>query len=317
MRRAGVWANAAGSHGGMIMIDEAKDLPIMPQNADLLHRPAEEGAATQPRAEGGEGAAIAGTDASSAGAVSSSAGLSASLSGPSEPPYEGAAAEASGDDVGGVLSPEEVEPLPEGTGRPIELIEQPEGEQPVEMEWYIVKVQSNREDSVRSALERKVKRDGKEHLFGEIIVPEEKVTEFKNQRKRVVRRKLYPGYIVLQMVRSGSEAHEDAQMLVRSVPGIGDFVGSKGKGNVVVPTPLSPQEVDRIVARREEKADETPRLKISFKTGDRVKITEGTFENFEGDVGHIDEANGRVTVMINIFGRSTPVELEYWQIESV
>jgi transcriptional antiterminator NusG len=217
-----------------------------------------------------------------------------------------------------VPGPEEIEEhLPEGSGQPLELLESPPGDQPVEMEWYIVKVQSNREDSVRNALERKVKREGKEHLFGEIIVPEEKVTEFKNQRKRVVRRKLYPGYIVLQMVRSGSEAHEDAQMLVRSVPGIGDFVGTKGKGNIVVPTPLSPQEVDRIVARSEEKMDEAPRLKISFKTGDRVKITEGTFENFEGEVDHIDEANGRVTVMINIFGRSTPVELEYWQIESV
>lgn len=317
MRRAGAHANIAGSHGGMVMIDEANESPILPENVDLLQRPIEEARAAEPHMEGGPDAEGRGPATSSAGSVNNSIGLASCHSGPIEPLREAGAAKASGDDVGGVFSPQEVEPLPEGTGRPIELVEQPEGDQPVEMEWYIVKVQSNREDSVRSALERKIRREGKEHLFGEIIVPEEKVTEFKNQRKRVVRRKLYPGYIVLQMVRSGSEAHEDAQMLVRSVPGIGDFVGSKGKGNVVVPTPLSPQEVDRIVARREEKMDETPRLKISFKTGDRVKITEGTFENFEGDVEHIDEANGRVTVMINIFGRSTPVELEYWQIESV
>jgi transcriptional antiterminator NusG len=75
--------------------------------------------------------------------------------------------------------------------------------------------------------------------------------------------------------------------------------------------------VAKILAKSEEKADEAPKLKIKFSKGDRVKITEGTFENFEGDVENIDEANGRVTVMINIFGRSTPVELEYWQIESV
>lgn len=317
MPRAGARANVAGSHGGMVMIDEANESPILPQNADLVKHPIEAGSAAGPHTEGGSDAESPWSAASSAGSVSKSTGYGSGDTGSVEPSYEDGAGGASSDDVGGVLSPEEVEPLPEGTGRPVELIEQTGSDEPVEMEWYIVKVQSNREDSVRNALERKVRREGKEHLFGEIIVPEEKVTEFKNQRKRVVRRKLYPGYIVLQMVRSGSEAHEDAQMLVRSVPGIGDFVGSKGKGNIVVPTPLSPQEVDRIVARREEKTDEAPRLKISFKTGDRVKITEGTFENFEGDVEHIDETNGRVTVMINIFGRSTPVELEYWQIESV
>lgn len=303
------------------MIDEANHSANAPQHGAPLQAPFVEGhAGDLLRGEDEQHGVGAGPVA---GPAAGMAGPPASVGGAATLPADHTLAadepadEASADEGGGVLSPEEVEPLPEGSGQPIELIEQPTGEQPVEMEWYIVKVKSNREDSVRNALQRKVRLEGKEHLFGEIIVPEEKVTEFKNQRKRVVRRKIYPGYIVLQMVRSGSEAHEDAQMLVRSVPGIGDFVGSKGKGNVVVPTPLSPQEVDRIVARREEKTDEAPRLKISFKTGDRVKITEGTFENFEGDVEHIDEANGRVTVMINIFGRSTPVELEYWQIESL
>ena len=297
------------------MIDETQNhSPTLPEHAEPL-RAAVEGGSAHGLSDGQTRAAAGGDE--HAGRPPDAAGQEPETSGASYSPGQPAADEALVEDVGGVLSPDEVPPLPEGSGKPIELVEQPEGDQPVEMEWYIVKVQSNREDSVRAALERKVKLEGKEHLFGDIIVPEEKVTEFKNQRKRVVRRKLYPGYIVLQMVRSGSEAHEDAQMLVRSVPGIGDFVGTKGKGNIVVPTPLSPQEVDRIVARREEKMDEAPRLKISFKTGDRVKITEGTFENFEGDVEHIDEANGRVTVMINIFGRSTPVELEYWQIETL
>ena len=95
-------------------------------------------------------------------------------------------------------------------------------------------------------------------------------------------------------------------------PGIGDFTGSGGK-----PSPMLSHEVSRIVSKAEEKTDEQPKLKISCKPGDRVKINEGTFENFEGDVDHIDEQNGRVTVMINIFGRSTPVELEYWQIETL
>jgi transcriptional antiterminator NusG len=80
---------------------------------------------------------------------------------------------------------------------------------------------------------------------------------------------------------------------------------------------MLPHEVERILSKQEDKTAEAPKLNIKFRPGDRVKITEGTFENFEGDVDTIDEANGRVTVMINIFGRSTPVELEYWQVESL
>ena len=140
-----------------------------------------------------------------------------------------------------------------------------------------------------------------------MIVPTEKVTEFKGGKKRVVKRKLYPGYLVVHM-----EINDDTWFLVRETPGIGDFTGAAGQ-----PTPMLPHEVARIVAKQEEKSDEAPKLKINFSDGDRVKINEGTFENFEGEVDSIDETNGRVTVMINIFGRVTPVELEYWQIEAV
>ncbi|MHB8897893.1 MAG: transcription termination/antitermination protein NusG [Thermoguttaceae bacterium] len=175
------------------------------------------------------------------------------------------------------------------------------------MDWYILKVQSNREDSIRDGLIRRVKIAGLEEYFGEVIVPTEKVTEFKAGKKRVTKRKLYPGYIVVNM-----EINEDTWFLVRETPGIGDFTGAAG-----TPTPMLPHEVQRILAKKEEKQDEVPKLKIGFRSGDRVKINDGTFENFEGEVHTIDETSGRVTVMINIFGRSTPVELEYWQIESV
>jgi transcriptional antiterminator NusG len=176
-----------------------------------------------------------------------------------------------------------------------------------EMNWYILKVQSNREDSIREGLLRRVKIAGLEEYFGDVIVPVEQVTEFKGGRKRVSKRKLYPGYLVVHMV-----VNDETWFLVRETPGIGDFTGAAGR-----PTPMLPHEVARILARQEEKADEAPKLKIAFSAGDRVKINEGTFENFEGEVHTIDETNGRVTVMINIFGRSTPVELEYWQIESI
>jgi transcriptional antiterminator NusG len=188
---------------------------------------------------------------------------------------------------------------------PIE--ETPVVDEPPKMNWYILKVQSNREEGIRESLQRRVKVAGLEKYFGEVIVPTEMVSEFKGGKKRVVKRKLYPGYLVAHM-----EINEDTWFLVRETPGIGDFTGSAGK-----PTPMLPHEVAKIVAKQEEKTDEAPKLKINFNVSDRVKINEGTFENFEGEVDSIDEASGRVTVMINIFGRSTPVELEYWQIESI
>ena len=187
---------------------------------------------------------------------------------------------------------------------------EPSGE-PVEksadMKWYILKVQSNREESIREGLMRRVAIQGLGRFFGDVIVPTEKVTEFKGGKKRVIKRKLYPGYIVVNM-----EINEETWFLVRETTGIGDFTGASGH-----PTPMLEHEVDKIVAKQEEKSEKAPKLKIAFNAGERVKVNEGTFENFEGDVESIDETNGKVTVMINIFGRSTPVELEYWQVEVV
>lgn len=174
-------------------------------------------------------------------------------------------------------------------------------------DWYILKVQSNREDSIRDALTRRVKIQGLDEFFGDIIVPIEKVTEFKNGKKRVVKRKLYPGYIVVNM-----ELNDDTWFLVRETGGIGDFTGSGGK-----PTPMASADVSKIVQKTEEKIDDAPKLTFKFDKGDRVKVTEGMFENLEGEVDGIDRQNGRVTVMISIFGRSTPVELEYWQLEAL
>lgn len=175
------------------------------------------------------------------------------------------------------------------------------------MNWYILKVQSNREESIREGLLRRVSIQGLDRYFGEVIVPTEKVTEFKGGKKRVIKRKLYPGYLVVHM-----EINEDTWFLVRETPGIGDFTGASG-----VPTPMLPHEVERIIAKQEEKSEKAPDLKIPFAKGDRVKVVEGNFENFEGEVDAIDKTNGRVTVMITIFNRTTPVEFEYWQVESV
>lgn len=181
----------------------------------------------------------------------------------------------------------------------------------LEMEWYILKVQVNRETSICAALQRRVKMAGYEPYFGDILVPTEDVREFtKSGKQRIVKRKLYPGYIVVKMA-----INDDTWFLVRETPGIGDFTGAAGK-----PAPLSADEIKRIIETTrppEDEESEEPKTAIKFNVGDRVRVKEGYFQNYEGEVSNIDERNGRVTVMINIFGRPNPVELDHWQVEDV
>ena len=172
--------------------------------------------------------------------------------------------------------------------------------------WYVLKVQVNREDSIREALKRRVAMAGVDVYFADILIPTEKVSEVRNGKKRIVKKKLYPGYLMINM-----EVTEETWFLVRDTPGIGDFTGASGK-----PTPMLDHEIQSILHSEKEETEESPKLKIAYQVGDKIKVKEGTFENFEGEVHQIDRGSGRVTVMINIFGRSTPVELEYWQIET-
>jgi transcriptional antiterminator NusG len=219
-----------------------------------------------------------------------------------------AAEEESSDDDGEVADEsaeaEEEEPPRKSRGP---VYEEPVVEEEIRMDWYILKVQSNRERSIAEALERKMRIEGLDKYFDQVIVPTEKVTEFKGGKKKVVERKLYPGYIVVHM-----HINDDTWFAVRETSGVGDFTGAGGK-----PTPMLASEVAKIIQTEEEETSEAPKLDIRFHPGDKVKVKEGNFESFEGDVNTIDEASGRVTVMINIFGRSTPVELEYWQIEAL
>ena len=176
-----------------------------------------------------------------------------------------------------------------------------------EMQWYVLKVQSNREDSIKEAMLRRIKIAGLEKFIAEVVVPTEKVSEIKAGKKRVTERKFFPGYIMVKL-----ELNDDVWFTIRETPGIGDFVGAGGK-----PVPMSETDVAKMLGKKEQVEAAAPRLKISFQKGDRVKIKEGTFENFEGDVDEVIEAKGLVRVMIQIFGRPTPVELEYWQVEPV
>ncbi|MEW4566754.1 transcription termination/antitermination protein NusG [Tautonia sp. JC769] len=179
-------------------------------------------------------------------------------------------------------------------------------EPPPELVWYVLKVQSGREDTIRDALERRVKIQDLGNYFGQIVVPKEKVTEIRNNKKRTVERKSYPGYIMVHM-----ELNEKTWFVVRETPGVGDFVGAHG-----TPTPMSQSEIDKIL-KPEEPGETKAVPKIDLERGDRVKIKEGSFENFEGTVEEVIEARGLVKVMIIIFNRPTPVDLEYWQVERV
>ena len=177
-------------------------------------------------------------------------------------------------------------------------------------QWYILKVAFNREDTIRESLEKRIKLSNYKEYFGEILVPTEDVVEFTRAgKKRIVKRKLYPGYLMIQMI-----INDDTWFLVRETPGIGDFTGTYGK-----PTPMTDADVERIIKLVHPDVDQeqVPKTSIPFRSGDRVRVKEGNFQSLEGDVDRIDEANGRVTVIINIFGRSTPVELDHWQIESL
>lgn len=176
------------------------------------------------------------------------------------------------------------------------------------MLWYVLKVQSNRERTIKDSLLRRIRRDGLERFFGEIVIPTEKVVETKNGKKRTTERKLYPGYIMVNMV-----LNDETWYLVRDTGGVGDFTGAAGK-----PLPMREEEISALLNRQTKTDEGEPaKVKIAFARGDTVKIKEGTFESFEGSIEAVDEASGKVSVLIEIFGRSTPVELEHWQVERV
>jgi transcriptional antiterminator NusG len=178
------------------------------------------------------------------------------------------------------------------------------------MDWYILKVAFNREDSIADALRKRVKMEGMSEFFEEIYVPTEDVATFtRDGKKRISKRKLLPGYIMVRMM-----INDDTWFLVRETNGISDFTGAAGK-----PMPMEPSDVERFITKPDEDDEEEPQIKIGipYKVGDRVRVKEGNFENQEGDVDAVDEANGRVTVIINIFGRSVPMELDHWQVESL
>jgi transcriptional antiterminator NusG len=176
-------------------------------------------------------------------------------------------------------------------------------------QWYVVKVQSGREESIKDAIERRVKIEGLQDFFGQIIIPVERVTEMRRGKRVVKERKLYPGYLMVNV-----EFNDRILYLFRETSGVGDFVG----GSLTqAPQPMKPHEVERLLGSQGQLDPKEVTTKPRFDRGDKVKVKDGTFAGMEGEVKELLEAKGVVRVELTIFGRPVPVELEYWQVEQV
>ncbi|MCO6437162.1 MAG: transcription termination/antitermination factor NusG [Phycisphaerae bacterium] len=179
------------------------------------------------------------------------------------------------------------------------------------MKWYVLRVASNKEESVRQALLRKVKIEALESHIGRVLVPTIKEKKMKAGVLKVVERKLYPGYVFVEMAcEEDGSVVENVWFMIKETSGVGDFIGAEGK-----PTSMPDHEVAQMLAAT-QKSEEEPTLSgLNIKPGDIVKITDGPFESYEGAVEAVDERRGMVSVSVSIFGRLTPVEVGYWQLE--
>ncbi len=179
------------------------------------------------------------------------------------------------------------------------------------MNWYVLRVASNREDQVRDALERKVKIEQLESNVGRVLVPTQREKRMRGGTARVYHRKLYPGYVFVEMATdSDGRIPENVWFVIKETSGVGDFIGSGGK-----PSPMLMDDVKKMLAAAVKPDTAATLANLTFKAGDKVKVTEGPFENFEGTVDDINTQKGTVRVIVAIFGRPTPIEIEYWQVE--
>ena len=172
--------------------------------------------------------------------------------------------------------------------------------------WYVIHTQTGAEGKVRANLLSRAETAGMTPSIQQIFIPTEKVSEVKAGKKKITERKFFPGYILVQM-----ELTDESWYLVRNTPGVSGFVGSGRK-----PIPLSENEVGQILRQQEEKTAK-PKPKIEFGVGESVRVKEGAFANFNGTIEEINPNRGKLRVLVSIFGRSTPVELEYWQVEKI
>ncbi|MCX5702632.1 MAG: transcription termination/antitermination protein NusG [Candidatus Omnitrophica bacterium] len=172
--------------------------------------------------------------------------------------------------------------------------------------WYVVHTQTGSEDKVKSYLESKVASEGLQELISKVVIPMEQVSEVRSGKRKISSRKFFPGYLLVEV-----ELDEKTYFLIKTTPGVTGFIGLGKK-----PMPLPQHEVDNILKRTEE-TQVKPSPKIIFEKGEQVRVTEGPFVNFNGSIEEIHPEKGKLKVSVSIFGRATPVELEYWQVEKI
>ena len=173
-----------------------------------------------------------------------------------------------------------------------------------ERNWYVLHTYSGYEDAVSKALKQRVESLGMEDKIFNVVVPKEKKIKIKNGKRKVTEEKIYPGYVLVEMIVT-----DDSWYVVRNTPNVTGFVGAG-----TTPVPVSKEEIDNLKKRMTE---EEPQYKIEVKIGDLVKIIDGPFKDFDGKVSETDEERGKVKVLINMFGRDTPVELDSLQIKKI
>ncbi len=178
------------------------------------------------------------------------------------------------------------------------------------MDWFVLRVASNKEDQVRRTLLRKIKIEGFEELVNRILVPTEKIKSIKGGKQRITLKKLYPGYVFVEMkLEEDGRIPQDVFFLIKETTGVGDFIGTAGR-----PSPMKIPEIEKML-QASKPPEESPTLKLEFLKGDNVKIKVGPFEIMEGSVDELLPDQGKVSVIVTIFGRATPIEMEYWQVE--
>lgn len=172
--------------------------------------------------------------------------------------------------------------------------------------WYVVHTQTGSEEKVKALLENRIASQGLSDLIAKVIIPTEQISEIRGGRKKISQRKFFPGYLIVEM-----ELNEKTYLFIKTTPGITGFIGLGKK-----PMPLPLEEVDNILKRAEE-SQAKPSPKTLFEKGEQVRVTDGPFMNFNGSIEEIHPEKGKLKVSVSIFGRSTPVELEYWQVEKI
>ena len=177
-------------------------------------------------------------------------------------------------------------------------------------QWFVIHTLAGQEQKVKDSLEKRIKTEEMAEFIHEVLVPMERVAEVRNGKKTVTTRKLYPGYVFVDMVLldEGNRVIEKPWYFIRETQGIIGFVGGER------PTPTPGDEIESIKVQISESED-TEKPKVAFNVGETVKINDGPFLNFSGMIEEIDPDKGKLKVTVNIFGRNTPVELEYWQVE--